>query len=95
MEAQAEVGVLTNELKSLITKLSTCEMERNLLLQAHDTLKEKNCALERELETCSKSGKELEVKIISLELEPESVKASSVQSVDAAPYTQYMANDKG
>ncbi|GMP68131.1 hypothetical protein CsSME_00027851 [Camellia sinensis var. sinensis] len=94
MEAQAEVGVLSNELKSLITKLSTYEMGRNLLFHAYDALKEKNCAIERELETCSKSRKELEAKIISLKLELESVKASSAQSVDEAPYTQYMANDK-
>lgn len=89
-----EVSVLSNEMESLIAKLSTCEIERNQLLHAHDELKEKNGYLGKELETCSKSRKELKAKIISLELELESVKALNAQSVGAAPCTQYMANDK-
>ncbi|XP_028090580.1 uncharacterized protein LOC114290806 [Camellia sinensis] len=95
MEAQVKISIFLNEIESLIAKLSTCEMERNQLLHARDKLKEKYGDLERELETCSKSGKELEDKIISLELELESVKASSAQSVDGVPCTQYMVNDKG
>ncbi|GMP97997.1 hypothetical protein CsSME_00046043 [Camellia sinensis var. sinensis] len=92
MEVQAKVSVLSNE--SLIAKLSICGIERNQLLHAYDALKEKNGDLKRELKTCSKSGKELETKIISLELELKSVKASSAQSMDMAHCTQYMANDK-
>ncbi|GMP38772.1 hypothetical protein CsSME_00009904 [Camellia sinensis var. sinensis] len=95
MEAQAEVSVLSNEMESLVAKLSTCEIEKNQLLHVHDELKEKNGDLERELETCSKSKKELEEKIISLELELERVKASSALSVDMALCTQCMPNDKG
>ncbi|KAI7987467.1 hypothetical protein LOK49_LG13G00676 [Camellia lanceoleosa] len=101
MEAQAEVSVLSNEKESSIAKLSTCEMERNQLLYAHDKLKEKNGSLERELENCLEFGKEFEAKIISLELELESVKAilqswnACSQSMDVDLGAQQMISAQG
>ncbi|THG04284.1 hypothetical protein TEA_027258 [Camellia sinensis var. sinensis] len=54
METQVEVSVLSSEIKSLIPKLSTCEIER--------------------VGDLFKSGKELNAKITSLELELKSIK---------------------
>ncbi|GMP88723.1 hypothetical protein CsSME_00040604 [Camellia sinensis var. sinensis] len=91
MKAQTEVSVPSNEIESLIDKLSTCEIDRTQLRHAHDELKEKNGVFM----TCSKSKKEFEANITSLELELKSVKASSAQCVDATLSTQHMIKEKG
>ncbi|GMP92604.1 hypothetical protein CsSME_00042759 [Camellia sinensis var. sinensis] len=95
MKAQAEVSVLSNEMESLSAKLSTCEMERNILLCANEEFNKKNGTLERELETCTKFGKKFEAMITSLELELKSVKATSLLIVDVDLRTQPMINAQG